>query len=179
MIDEEKINGSMMSIRESYPYFDGLYKDVIGSYCESMDGIMVDIYNDCIRDDAEPSIQTLTDYYLELANMAYFMNDKVEKLGVMADLAKSSYDAERNKKLLEASSILGENGKPRASAIVVAEAEANSFEQEVVANVYKHAYATVREKVDSVRDMMDTLRRILATRTEELRLSASPSVSQM
>lgn len=178
-INYEEIKGSVDSMKENTILFESMYKDMVKEQCESLDNIMADMYIDCVKNSETVPLETLERYYLELSNMVYFMNDKVEKLGVMADMAKSNYNATHNKKLVEASEVKDEKGKARASAICVAEAEINSLHDEIVADVYRHAYNAVKAKVLSATDMCNTLRRILSTRTEEMKLAGTGAGGDM
>lgn len=170
-IDAKKITESIEELNVNAVLFENMYKDIVKEQCESLDNLMADMYVDCVKNSSSVPLDILQGYYIELSNMVYFMNDKVEKLGVMADMAKSTYNSIHNKKLLEASEVKDEKGKSRASAICVAEADVEALHNEIVADVYKHAYTSVKSKVASAIDMMNTLRRILSTRTEEMKLA--------
>lgn len=170
-VDVNEIQKSIDSVKINADYFESLYKDLVKEQTEALDNLMSDMYVDCVKDQDNVAIEVLEKYYLELSNMVYFMNDRVEKLGVMSDMASSAYSSVRNNKLIEASEVKDEKGKVRAAAICTAEAEINAYHDEIVADVYRHAYSAVKAKVSSAMDMMNTIRRILSTRTEEMKLA--------
>lgn len=169
-IDENKVQELINEVDTNSAYFKSLYKNLIDEETSAMDSLMSDIYVECIRQE-NASIDVLTKYYLELSNMVYFMNSRVEKLGIMADMSKSAYNATYNNNLLSASEIKDEKGKARAAAICTAEAQMKSYHDEIVADVYRHAYNAVKSKVLSAQDLMNAIRRILSTRTEEMKLA--------
>ena len=171
MTDMNEIQKAMDSVKVNSDYFEKLYSDLVKEECESLDNLMSDMYVECIKDSDTVPLDMLEKYYLELSNMIYFMNTRVEKLGVMADMAKSAYNSVHNTKLIEASEVKDDKGKVRASAICTAEAEIKAYHDEIVADVYRHAYNAVKSKVASGMDMMNALRRILSTRTEEMKLA--------
>ncbi len=171
MTDINEIQKSIDSVKINADYFEGLYSNLVKEECEALDDLMSDMYIDCIKNQDDVTLEVLEKYYLELSNMIYFMNDRVEKLGVMADMAKSAYNVVHNNKLIEASEVKDDKGKTRASAICTAEAEIKAYNDEIVSDVYRHAYSAVKAKVASGIDMMNTIRRILSTRTEEMKLA--------
>lgn len=170
-VDLNEIQKALDNVAVNSEYFESLYKDLVKKETESMDNLMSDMYVDCVKNQDNVTIDVLTRYYLELSNMVYFMNDRVEKLGVMADMAKSAYNSAHNNKLIAASEVKDDKGKTRASAICTAEADILAYHDEIVADVYRHAYNAVKAKVLSAQDLMNTIRRILSTRTEEMKLA--------
>ena len=118
------------------------------------------------------SLENLEKYYLELSNMVYFMQEKVEQLGVYADMSASASKEVFSKSYISYSSNKDVEGKSKTT-VKENEAKANLDAQyeSVVASIYDHAYRIVKNKVSSAQDLMNCIRKIISSRTEEMKLS--------
>ena len=172
-IDTDEVTRVIESVDDNSKYFNDMCDGIVKSYSESLDNLMSDIYVTCIKNN-DVAMQTLQAYYLELTNMIYFMNAKLEALGVKFDMANSAYKEVYSKNVISESKDKDEKGK---SKITVSELQAKAAlgaqYESVVASIYDHAYKVVKGKMASAQDMMNTLRRIISSRTEEMRLSNS------
>lgn len=170
-IDTEKVEALMKSTTENVEYFKNICDDIVKSYSESLDNLMKDLYVDCVKN-SNPSVETLESYYLELSNMIYFMVEKLEQLGVYADMSDSASKEVYSKSYIEQSMIKDEKGKSKSTvAELQATATMNSQYESVVSSVYERAYKIVKGKVSSAQDMCGTLHKILSLRSNEMQLS--------
>jgi folate-binding Fe-S cluster repair protein YgfZ len=171
-LDTEKVNKLLNETTINVTYFNNACAEVIKKYSESLDNLMSDLYIECIKD-GDATVNTLNRYYLELSNMVYFMIDKLEQLGVYADMAKSASKEVYSKSYLSNQVKESGTGKNKTTvAELQAQAELSSQYESVVASIYDHAYKVVKGKLQSAQDMMNTLRKVLTVKGNEMQLSS-------
>lgn len=172
-VDVGKVEEVIKSVNDNSKYFNDVCSGIVKEYSESLDGLMSDIYVSCVRDN-DVSMETLQSYYLELSNMIYFMNERLEALGVKSSMAESAYKEVYSKNVIIESKDKDEKGKSKVTVSELqAKAALGAQYENVVSSIYDHAYKVVKGKVSSAQDMMNTLRRIISSRTEEMRLSSN------
>jgi hypothetical protein len=171
-LDTEKVGKLLNETTANVTYFNNACAEVIKKYSESLDNLMSDLYIECIKD-GDATVNTLNRYYLELSNMVYFMIDKLEQLGVYADMAKSASKEVYSKSYLSNQVKEAGTGKNKTTvAELQAQAELSSQYESVVASIYDHAYKVVKGKLQSAQDMMNTLRKVLTVKGTEMQLSS-------
>lgn len=169
-VDVEKVDHLLKETEVNVNYFNNACMKVVASYSEALDSLMSEIYVKCVKN-SDTSMEVLENYYLELTNMVYFMNDKLEQLGVFSDMSESASKEVYSKSYVALSGLKDANGKSRSTvAEIQAKANLESQYETVVSNIYDHAYKIVKGKVDSAVDMMNCLRKILTGRTAEMQL---------
>lgn len=168
-IDASQLDGLMEETRANVQYFNNTCNQIVSKYSEALDNLMKDLYVDCIKD-SNPTMQTLERYYLELSNMMYFMNEQLEQLGIESDMAEKMNEDKYSRGYIKASELRDENGKKKAVEELKAIANTGSQYESVQSSIFEHAYKVVRGKVSSGQSMMDTLRRIISTRTEAMKM---------
>jgi hypothetical protein len=171
-LDTAKLDKLFGETSINVTYFNNACTDVIKKYSEPLDNLMSDLYVECIKD-GNATVNVLNKYYLELSNMVYFMIDKLEQLGVYADMARSASKEIYSKSYL--SNQVKETGTGKNKTTVAelqAQAELSSQYESVVASIYDHAYKVVKGKLQSAQDMMNTLRKILTVKGTEMQLSS-------
>lgn len=166
-VDTDKVELLMQETDSNVVYFEQTFSKVVKSYSEALDNLMSDLYVDCIKND-NPDDVTLEKYFLELANMLYFMVEKVEKLGIYDDMSKSAAKEIYSKAYLDnqvKESITGKNKTTIAELQATAELKAQY--PLVVNNIYSRAYTTLKNKISSAQDMLSTLKKIINGRQQE------------
>ena len=172
-VDTNKVEELMNSTSTNVKYFDVTFSKVVKSYSESLDNLMSDLYVECIKTEDAPT-KTLEKYYLELANMLYFMAEQLERLGIYDDMSKASAKEVYSKSYVENSGLKDVNGKSKTTiAELQALAELEAQYPMVVNNIYSRAYSTFKNKISSAQDMLSTLKRILMGRQQEMALESS------
>lgn len=170
-IDIEKVSQLMADTNTNVEYFNSTVTQVVKKYSDALDSLMSDIYIDCIKN-KNTATSTLEQYYLELSNMIYFMVEKLEQLSVFADMSKSASKEVYSKSYLSNQVKESGTGKNKTTvAELQAQAEIDAQYEMVVANIYEHAYKVIKGKIDSGKDMMNTLRKIVSHRMNEEQLS--------
>ena len=167
--ESEKMNELIQETTDNVKYFNDTLLSVANGYTTGLDNLMRDLYIECIKDKNQ-SVKVLEQYYLELSNMIYFMVDKLEQLSIYADMSKSLSKEVFSKSYLDN---LYRDGKTKPTVNeLTALAEKDSQYQAVLSMIYDRASRIVKGKIDSGRDMMNTLRKIISHRmTEEAIIS--------
>lgn len=170
-VDKDKIQQLIATTETSVAYFNDIVKGVVEQYSHALDSLMSDLYVECIRDE-NATTTALENYYLELSNMIYFMIEKQEQLSVYASMARSASKEAYSKSYLDSQVKDAKSGK---NLYTVAElqsmANIDTQYDEVLATVYEHAYKVIKGKIESGKDMMNTLRKIISHRMSEEQLS--------
>jgi hypothetical protein len=171
-LDTNRVENLLQQTSSNVIYFNNACADVIKKYSEPLDNLMSDLYVECIKD-GNATTDTLNKYYLELANMIYFMIDKLEQLSVYADMANSASKEVYSKSYLSNQVKESGTGKNKTTvAELQAQAGLASQYESVVASIYEHAYKVVKGKMTSAQDMLNTLRKILSVKSAEMQLSS-------
>lgn len=170
-INVARVQELMNMTTQNVEYFNQTCASVVKQYSESLDNLMSDLYVDCIKN-KNVTTDILEQYYLELSNMIYFMIDRLEQLGVYADMSKSASKEVYSKSYLSNQVKESGTGKNKTTvAELQAQAEIDSQYESVVASIYEHAYKVVKGKIDAGQTMINTLRKIITHRMNEEQLS--------
>ena len=170
-IDTVKVDKLLEETGVNVKYFNNACSDVVKKYSEALDDLMKEIYVVCIKNN-DTALDTLENYYLELSNMVYFMQEKVEQLGVYADMSESASKEVYSKSVISQSATKDANGKSKTLvAEIQAQANLSAQYESVVASIYDHAYRIVKNKVGSAQDLMNALRKIISSRMAEMQLT--------
>lgn len=169
-VDTERLDKLFRETNTNVQYFNTVCNSLVEEYSSSLDNLMKDLYTECIRDGNAPTA-TLERYYLELSNMMYFMGEKLEKLGIYADMSESAAKEVYSKAYLN--NQVKDIDKKNKTTVSELQAIANTASQyeNVVGAIYSRAYKIVKYKVESGKDMMNTLRKIISHRMAEMDLN--------
>ena len=170
-IDVAKVDKLLEETGINVKYFNNACADVVKKYSQALDDLMKEIYVVCVKNE-DTSLENLEKYYLELSNMIYFMNEKVEQLGVYADMSSSASKEVFSKSYIAYSSNKDVEGKSKTTVKEnEAKASLDAQYEEVVASIYDRAYKIVKNKVSSGQDLCNCLRKIISSRMSEMQLS--------
>ena len=170
-VDNEKLDKVMRETKANVLYFQTMLTNVITSYTKDLDSLMRDIHRDCVQNE-EPSLDTLHAYYLELTNVVYFMQSKVEELGVYADMSENASKEVFSKSCIANNTKTAEGKNTRNKTELEAMATIESQYETVVSNIYDRAYKIAKNKLSSAQDMMNCLRKIITSRGDMMKLDA-------
>lgn len=166
-IDETKVEELLEETKTNSVYFENLVNKIVKDFSSDLDSLMTDLYREMTQENAI-STDLVERYYAELTNLLYFMAERVEKLNVYGDMAKSAAKEIYNKAYLSASSEKDEKGKSvRTVAENTSIAETKAQYEGVVGQVYEHAYKSVKYKIDAANEMVTTLKYILKKRVSD------------
>lgn len=170
-VDTNIIKEMMGDTDENVEYFNTVSKETSEKYTKHLDDCMKKIYKYIIKPD-EVTNEVLEKYYLELTNIIYFMGDKVEQLSIYGDMAKSAEKEVYNKAYLNNQIKDTEKKNKTTVAENQAVAEQASQYESVISSIYDHAYKIVKFKIESAKDMVNTLRKVISRRMQEQQLSS-------
>ena len=170
-VDTERVDNLMKQTDTNVMYFNNACTDVVKKYSEGLDNLMKDLYCECIRD-KDVTIDTLERYYLELSNMIYFMQERLEQLGVYADMSDNASKEVYSKSVINQSTIKDASGKSKVTSTVMqAQADLDAQYETVVSSIYERAYKIVKGKIISAHDTCNCLRKLITTRQNEMQMS--------
>lgn len=170
-IDMNKINELLDTTTTNVEIFDKICAEVVKKYSEPLDNLMKDLFDECIKAQ-DSSTNTLEKYFVELSTLLYFMGERLEKLGVYADMSKAATKEIYSKNYLDNRVKETTTGKnKRTIAELQALAELASQYESVVNSIYTRAYNIMRYKVSAAQDMSNTLKKIINGRQIELNAS--------
>jgi hypothetical protein len=158
IIEIDPVQRIDISAEKSLKILKNLISENTQSLDELMDEIQESIYANNISD------QMLERYILELANSLYFVGARQELLGIKEDVCKmirqQVYSEGRSK---------AEGTVADKDAIGI---KASEVESQVLA-IYSRAYKTIKIKVESGYEMLNSLKKVMNHRISEMELSNS------
>lgn len=165
--DEQKIEAVLDKTEENVQYINSIAASVVTSYSESLDTVMQNIYTDIItaKDTQGVATNVIEQYYLELANILYFMYSKVESLGLYDDISKTSAKEVYNDAYMN-SQLVFDNKKPTV-AESTAVAEKSALYESTVNNMYSRSYKIFKSKIDAGYEMCRCLSKIISRRMQD------------
>lgn len=169
-VDTEEVSKLMKETEENSAYFDEVVKKVANEQTRHLDELMQKAYK-AIKSPEFVSDAQLERYCAELTNLLYFMGDKLEKLGVYADVSKAAYREVYNNFYLDNQIKDSEKRNKTTVAENQAVAEQSSKYESVVSSMYERAHKIVKYKVDAGYEMVNTLRKQISRRMKEQDLS--------
>lgn len=169
-VDKEEVNRLLDDTNENSKYFNQITNDVVDSYTSDLDQIMSELYV-AINSGNPLDENTIESYMLRLSNIIYFLGERLETVGIKADVSKAARQEVYNRSYLD--NQIKDTDRKNKTTIVenqsVAE-EASKYES-VIANIYERTYKVIKFKIDSANDMLGTLKKILTKRITEMDLS--------
>lgn len=131
---------------------------------------MQEIYTNVVLVEDVP-IDTVQKYFTQLGNFVYFFGERLEKIGIRADIAglsaKEAYNTAYNDNLLNPA-----DGKKRTAGELATIAETASMSESALNNIYARAYKTIRFKIDAAQSMISTLSKVFSKKMQEQSFSA-------
>lgn len=170
-MDNTVIDQKLAEIKENAKYFDEVAGAVVTEQTAALDNIMMEICDNIVNAEYPPT-ELIEKYFLELSNCIYFMNERVEKLGIYDALGKIAYKEAYNNNYMNP---MLEKAKPTVAELT-AYAEGESINEQVTSEIYSRAYKIIKAKIDSAQTMTSTLSKTLSRRMSEQQLSGSQPV---
>ena len=169
-VDTAKVDELLQATDKNVEYFNSVTKQVTEAYSTHLDKLMQDFYqrHKEIKDVPTAELENL---YLELTNLLYFMGDKLEQLGIHDDMSKAARQEVYNKAYLD--NQVKDTDKKNKTTVAenVAVAENAAQYESVVNSIYTRAYKILKYKIDAGYEMVNTLRKIISRRMQEVDLS--------
>ena len=168
-IEKDEMDAVLQTTESNVVYYTSISDELVQQYTGDMDGLMKDLYVDCIQNDAEDRV--LEKYLLELNNMLYFLGSKLETVGIKDDLSKMAAKESFNDAYLKNRLKDAENRNKTTVAELTALAEDASKYEAVLNSLYSRVYKQIKFKMDAGYDMVNTLRKIITKRMQDQSLS--------
>lgn len=165
-----EVDMAMEDVEQNTQYITNITNEVVSKYSSALDDIMKNIYTEVINPSIPAPVEMLEQYYMELANLLYFMFDKVETLGVYDDISKSGAKDAYNNAYMNSQTVVGTAKKPTV-AESTAIAEKSSLYESVVNNMYNRSYRIFKSKIEAGYEMCRCLSKIISRRTQEMQMT--------
>lgn len=170
------LNELVKSVEDNALYYTQISDTIIKSYTEDFDNLMMDLRKDIIENDADDVL--LEKYVLELNNMLYFLGDKLEQVGIKDDISKMAAKEIFNNTYLQSREKDAERKNKLTVAELTALSEDASKYETILNSIYNRVYRQIKYKMDAGYDMVNTIRKIITKRMQDVNLSMySPNVT--
>ena len=167
--DKDKLNELVDTVEQNVEYYVGISDKIIESYTSDFDNLMSDLKRDIIEN--EPNDILLEKYVLELNNTLYFLSSKLESIGIRDDLSKMATKEVFNAAYLESREKDMERKNKTTVAELTAIAEDASKYESILNSIYSRVYKQIKMKMDAGYDMVNTLRKIITRRMQDVAMS--------
>lgn len=170
-IKDTDLDESLSNTEMSYATLNEVGDKIIKSYSTALDDVMQKIYKDIILASGNYDDRLLDQYCLELTNVLYFMQDKLEAIGLKEDISKALAQEQYNKAYLD--NQIKDTTKTNKTTVaeLTAIAQEESKKEQVVTFIYDRCYKLFKEKIDSGYEMVNSLRKIITKNIQEMGLS--------
>lgn len=171
-IDEERVKELLNSTDINSTYFARIVDDVVKSYSSDLENLMSTIEQSVFQNTIVDDI-SLESYALRLTNMLYFIGERLETVGIKADIARAARQEIYNKTYLEndvEKEINGKKVKPTKDANMAVAEEESKYES-VVSSIYERTYKIIKFKIDAAQEMVNTLRKIITKHIQDANMA--------
>lgn len=169
-MEKIKYDELLKEIKIDYDYYTQVINEIMKTYTESLDTIMEQLQLELNQQEQLPD-QSLEKYLLELNSALYFLSSKVEMVGIKDDISKLIQKEAFNNSYLDNR----EKDSDRKNKLTVAEltaiAEEDSKSHSIINSIYNRVYKQIKNKIDAAYDMLDSLRKLISKRMQEVRLN--------
>lgn len=171
-IDEQKMTELLEQTETNVEYFNKVTRQVSQAYSTELDELVRQFMKRQSTDKELP-MDYLESTYMKLSSILYFMGDQLEQLGIHNDMSKAAKQEIYNKAYL-ANQIKDSDKKNKTTvAENIAVAEQQSQYETIVNSIYDRAYKMLKYKIDAGFELLNTLRKIITRRMQEVDLSAN------
>ena len=169
MFTKEQLYAAYDRLQDSNVSAEEVYQGLVSTATSDLDELMQEIYTEVVLVEDVP-METVQKYFTKLGNFVYFFGERLEKIGIQADISghsmKEVYNSTYNDNLI------GADGKKRTANELVAIAEAASMSESVLNDLYLRAYKTVKFKIESAQSMINTLSKVFSKKMQEQSFSS-------
>lgn len=169
--EREKLNSIIATTEDNLSYYISISEKLVKEYTSDFDELMRDLKEDLV--DGDPTDAVIEKYVLELNNMLYFLGDKLEGVGIRDDLSKMASKEVFNNTYLESREKDTERKNKTTVAELTAIAEDASKYEAILNSIYSRVYKQIKLKMDAGYDMVNTLRKVISRRMQEVSLSVN------
>lgn len=164
------LNDEVIQIKESVesisPEFLEMVDKTVTSYTKDLDDLVDDIKK-AFRIDSGISDEDLEYYSLELSTALYILGGRLEKTGILEDIAKALRQETYNKEFLDQQQKSKVNELKMTVQQLQAIAEEHSKYNTVMQSVYSRVYKQIKFKIDAAFELLGTLKKIISKRISD------------
>lgn len=165
----EKYNELISCLEDDASVAKSISDEIVSKYTSELDGLMRRVNEDIIKVGDVPDT-LLSSYLMELTNAMYFYGTKADELGMYADIAKSKSKISYNKAYVENQINNATKSKPTVAENQIY-AENTTIDENTVSLIYSRAVNIVKAKIDSAKEMIRTISKIISKRQSDEQLS--------
>ena len=162
-IKDREIKKIRQNVESDFQQLDKVIYEIIKPFCKDLDKY-VEFIRDCLKNGEQPpSNAELEDFCMNLSTYIYFAGGMCEQLGIKDDISKAIWKEVYNNKRQDA-------GKGTiADKNSIAELAA---QQEFLTNVcYSRAYRIMKSKVENSQELLQSCKKVLSHRMQEMELT--------
>lgn len=175
-VDEKLVSDLLASTDENSKYFSRITDTVVTQYTADLDDVMNSIYSN-INQNSSIDDNSLEFFTLKLTNLLYYIGERLEIVGIKADVSKAAKQEIFNRAYLDNQIKDFDKKNKTTVAENTACAEEESKYESVIANIYERTYKIIKFKIDAAQEMVNTLRKIITKHMQDSVLQ--PSNTQM
>lgn len=165
MVQSDRLRAIIKEVQEESTPVIQLSNRLIGAFSQELDSAISEL-NMIMESIGENSIEDIPDtqieyYCVKIPALMYYAGQRVEELGMQADLAANDNKVALNEALLKVSGTVPEK-KARAEKL--------TEDKALVAAIYKRAYNTLKVKLEMAEKIYSGLKKSLSKRIAEVDL---------
>lgn len=158
----DKVKSIQLHIEDNSKTINDIVDSIIKPYSKDLDEYVLFI-KDCLQDGQNPPTDTeLEDFCMNLSTYIYFASGMTEQLGIRDDIAKAVYKETYH-------NIRQEQDKGTV-ADKDSVAELNSQQELLTSICYTRAWKTMKAKVESAQELLQSCKKVLTRRMTEMEL---------
>lgn len=155
------INDTSMTLKSTelisnLSYFEKFGQPIVDEYSRDLDekvGAIKNYLDQCRQFNLDLDLLSLQKIVIDLSTTIYYVNDKLEKLGVLEDLSNIKYKDRYNE------AYLTKQGNHDAGTKYTVEqlrnyAEQEAIEEKLISFIYSHAAKILKGKIDSANEVL-------------------------
>lgn len=159
----DKIKEIQLHVENNSKTINDIVDSIIKSYAEDLDNYVLFI-KDCLNDGQNPPTDAeLDDFCMNLSTYIYFASGMVEQLGIRDDIAKAVY-----KEMYHTTRASQDKGTVADKDSL---AELNSQQELLTSICYTRAWKTMKAKVESAQELLQSCKKVLSRRMTEAELT--------
>ena len=159
----EKVKSIRLHVEDNSATIDNIVSDIITPYCKDLDNYVAFIA-DCLQDGNNPPTDSeLDDFCLNLSTYIYFAGGMCEQLGIREDISKAVY-----KEMYHSSRAELDKGTVADKDSL---AELKSQQEQIVLICYSRAYKSLKAKISAAQELLQSCKKVVSRRMQELELT--------
>ena len=168
-MSQDQLDNIYKELDDNVDYSNQVAKQTVDSQTSDLDDLMKKIYEEIICVE-EPATQVIEKYFLALSNCLYFVDDRLEKVGLYDDLSKSQAKEKYNFAYLDI--VCNQDPKKKVTVAEAQTAAENKVTYEnMISSIYARSYKMFKYKVDAAQTMLSSLSKILSKRMQDAQMS--------